>query len=626
LISYWPLDTILAGTKTPDLVSGYDMTLTRMGPTNQVAGKWGNAFIFDNAGQTLLERLDNPGEDLPIFNKSNFTVSVWVNGGQQTDHRVFSEGATANNNPLFNIGTHNTGADASVDSYIRNNSGAVNGDHRHTTAMAYDGTWHHIAYVHRDVGNGQMRAFMYVDGVQDPVVLGPIRPLTANTTSIGGIRRGSASAWFTGMIDEVAVWDRSLSPEEITLLQVTSITNPPSRLQPLTINSFKADVAAVASGDSTVLRWDVSKDATEITIDQGIGNVVPKTSVGIGTNSITLSNTTTFVLTIKRGVDTLSATTTVAVVSGVAPGWSLLDNFDRYGTGQLFGTGYWTDPHGNSAAVVDYKGNRVLQTVTADSIVFLNLQTLTVKEGQTATLFFRLIPGSQSAAGITNIIGLTDKSQRSYADEFVNIGSVVYPSAFTNDGVGLTTNGWFVGARNNVGGGIDFPADALEADTVYNVWIDVTNAPMGDPFYQNDVFTVYMAKEGTATRTAVFQDYVSDRDLFAIDAVLGGMRPDLDKLVVIGNSAAFSAMVDDFYLSKGGYNATVPRAYGFTGGTPPSAVQIGWSGNQVEIRWTSGVLQEASSITGSWTDVTGATIPSYKVTPSTGAKFYRARQ
>jgi hypothetical protein len=73
---------------------------------------------------------------------------------------------------------------------------------------------------------------IYGDGVLDPVVLDPREPLTQNNTSIGGILRSSPSSWFTGLIDDVAIWARALSPDEVQLLQTTTITNPPSRLQP----------------------------------------------------------------------------------------------------------------------------------------------------------------------------------------------------------------------------------------------------------------------------------------------------------------------------------------------------------------------------------------------------------
>ncbi|HEY5912033.1 MAG TPA: LamG-like jellyroll fold domain-containing protein [Verrucomicrobiae bacterium] len=628
IISYWPLNEVV-GNKTVDLVSGYDMTLVNMGLTNVVPGKWGNAFQFDNASQTILQRIDQPGEDLPIYSKSNFTVSLWVMGGYQTDHRVFSEASTAQGSTLFNIGTDNrtTGFDASVDNYIRNDSGATAGDHRHSTAQVFDyANWHHIAYVHRDIGGGQMKAYLFIDGAKDPVVLYPMRPLTPNTTSIGGILRAQASAWFTGNIDEVAVWDRALTPQEIQILQVTQVTNAPSRLQPLAINSFKADLPAVATGGSTVLRWDVSKDATQVTIDQGVGDVTSKTVVGLGATSVTLTNDTTYVLTVKRGVDTLTATTTVAVVDAIAPGWALLDNFDRYPVGPVFSTGYWIDPRGNSAQILDFGGNRVLRTTTSDSIVYLNLQDLTIPEASVCSLFFRIIVTNDSPATITNIVGLTDKTQRNYGDEFSNIGSVLYPTSMTNDLVGIMTNAWYLGARNYPGGGISYPPEPIQTNTVYNVWIDITNATMGVPDYASDTFSVYTQKDGAGARTLLFQDYVSDRDLYAIDPVLGGMRPILDKLVVMGQNAATSALFDDFYLSKGAYNATVPRPYGFTGPVGPlPPLQIGWSGTQLEIRWTTGILQESTSVSGGWSDVPNAVAPSYKVTPGSGAKFYRAR-
>lgn len=629
IISYWPLDTLL-GTKTPDLVSSYDLTAVNMQDTNVVSGRWGNAFLFNNGSQTMLQRIPQAGEDLPITSKSNFSVSFWVNGPVQSDHRVYSEASTAQNNTLFNIGTHNGGTDGTVDIYIRSDSGALNLDHIHSTAIAYDDAWHHIAYVQRDIGNGQMRAFLYVDGTQDPLVIAPIRPLTATTISIGGILRSAPGAWFTGMIDEVAVWDRALSPQEVAILQVTTITNPPSRLQPLAITSFKADLPAVAEGGSTVLRWDVSKDVSQVTISS-VGDVTSMTTGGVGTNAVTPADTTTYILTAKRGVDTLTASTTVAVVKGVTAGWTLLDNFDRYTVPTAIGApGYWTDARGTSAQVVDLQGNPALKTTTGDSDVFLNLRNFSIMEGEAATLFFRIIPGTNTPSTLTNIVGLTDKGQRGYGDSFLNVGPVVYLGPLTNEAFGIETNAWYLGARNgylgnNTSPPVDYPAHPLTSDIVYNVWIDVTNNPMAD--FVSDLFSVYVQVEGVGGRTNLFTDYQSDRDFFYAEPVLGGMFPTLDKLIVLGNNGTYSALFDDFYLSKGGYNATIPKAYGFTGPSGPlPALSIGWEGTQLKISWTTGTLQESSSPEGTWTDVAGAAPPSYTVTPGAGNKFYRARR
>lgn len=627
LISYWPLEGFV-GNKAVDLVSSYDMTAVNMGPANVVPGRWGNAMQFDATPQTLLERLPGPGEGLPIYQHPNFTVSLWVQGGIQGDRRVYSEGSTTNAQPLFNLGTHNTGANGSVDIYIRNDTGVIGGgNHLYSTATAFDFiNWHHILYVQRDVGGGQMRAQLYVDGVLDPVVIPPVRPMTVNAVAIGGIRRASPSAWFTGLIDEVAVWDRALSEAEIGILQVTSITNPPVRTQPLAISQFRADLSTIAAGGSTVLRWDVSKDASQVLITP-LGDVTGDTIVGVGSRVISPGASTTYVLSVIRGSETLSATTSVAVITGVASGWNLLENFDQSALANLAANGYWSDATGNSGQIITPNSNRALRTATANAMNYLNLRNLTINENQGRTLFFRLIPGAANSAALTNIVGLTDKSMRGYGDCVVNIGPVLYIAAFTNDVAGVETNGWYIGARNgwygaNTSAPIDYTTTPLEAGAVYNVWINVTNQPLGE--FLDDTFSVYIAKEGDATRTLLFDNYRSDRDPWHVDVVLGGMLPILDKLIVLGNNASFSALFDDFYLSASGYLNTVPRPYGYTGPQPgPLAIQQ--VGDQLQIQWSDGVLQNAPTAEGPFTDVPGNPTSPYPVTPSGAAMFYRSR-
>ena len=108
LVAYWPLDEV-QGNKTPDLVSGYDMTLNNLTTNDLVAGVSGNCFSFSNARQTMLSRVHSASDDLPINKHDAFTVSLWtkLNGTGQNDLRVFSEGNTGISDPLFNLGTHN---------------------------------------------------------------------------------------------------------------------------------------------------------------------------------------------------------------------------------------------------------------------------------------------------------------------------------------------------------------------------------------------------------------------------------------------------------------------------------------------------------------------------------------
>ena len=51
LVSYWPLD-IIEGTKTPDIASGYDLTLEKLDSDDLITGVLGNAFRFTASQST----------------------------------------------------------------------------------------------------------------------------------------------------------------------------------------------------------------------------------------------------------------------------------------------------------------------------------------------------------------------------------------------------------------------------------------------------------------------------------------------------------------------------------------------------------------------------------------------
>ncbi len=620
VVAYWPLDEA-QGSKTPDIASGFDLDLVNLSAADVKPGKWGNAFQFDLARQTLLSRVHVAGEALPIYQHPDFSVSMWVKGPVQSDKRVFSEGSTRTSQPLFNIGTHNTGADGTVDSYIRTDGGATSGDHRHSVGAAFDDTWHHIAYIQRDVG-GTMQATLYVDGVKDDVVLGPVRPMTANTTSIGGILRATPSAWYTGLIDDVVLWNRALSEAEILLLSQAVMPTPPAKVQPLGINAFKADLPAVAAGDEVTLRWDVSKSATEITIEPGIGNVTAQTVAGVGSKLVKVAGTTAYTLTVKRGTESLTANFTLSVIDGVAANWTLLDNFDRYNVGPLANTGWWRDLRGEFAQVEDVGGNRLLSIRSTDSVAVLSLGGLRITEGQQRTLFFRMIPRGEPVAVLQHLIGLTDVNLRAFGDVDDNVGPIFYAN------FDPASPGWFPGARNGVGGIIDYAGTALETNAVYNVWINIRNVPMADASSPNDVFTILLRKDSEATSQEVFKDYLSDRDPSLVDVILGGMAPDLDKLIVGGNNTADSALFDDFYVSDAGFNTSVPRAYGFSAaiGSEPPKVALARVAESLRVTWTGGVLESSTAITGPWAPVPGSPTSPYTAAPTAAATFYRARQ
>ncbi len=221
LFVYLPFDEITGGF-TPDLSgNGRDGQLDNIGSDNLVPGRFGQAFHFSNDEQTLVFLVGHS-----VTSGPEFTISFWVNavGAGQNDLRLFSEGSQLSGNPLFNLGTHNAGVDGTIDVYIRN-QGAELVNHLHSTSTALDGTWHHIAWVDSgDVGT------LYIDGVAEPDPLNSLEhgvgaTLPLDTMSFGGILRANPSHHFTGLLDDAAVWETALSPEDIAML-ASGTTSP----------------------------------------------------------------------------------------------------------------------------------------------------------------------------------------------------------------------------------------------------------------------------------------------------------------------------------------------------------------------------------------------------------------
>lgn len=214
LVAYYPLDgnfdDASGNGNNGTLVGGaaYD------GNVPAVLGA-GQSVAFDGMAGTYGNIQNSAATGgLALTTLPSFSVSMWVNGDgtANSDDRVFSEGMTTNNNPLFNVGTHNTGANGTVDVFVRN--GATFG-HAYSAGTAFDGNWHHILFS----GGSDGLLDLWIDGTFDTQFdYSAVPAFTPDTTTIGGILRGSDCCNFLGNIDEVSFWDRDLNATEIGML------------------------------------------------------------------------------------------------------------------------------------------------------------------------------------------------------------------------------------------------------------------------------------------------------------------------------------------------------------------------------------------------------------------------
>ncbi len=184
---------------------------TNDGAANKsVGGQFDQAISFDGTDDYIL---------IPRPITDDFTISFWfsstqVVGGSTTQWwqgRGLVDGEVVGNFDDFGV---------SLGSGGRVHFGVGFGPDVTITSPGAtplnDGQWHHVAAT-RDGTTGAM--ILYVDGVQASSGAGSTNSRTASPNlRIGSLQSGVAGRFFNGLIDEVTVFDRTLSAGEVVAL------------------------------------------------------------------------------------------------------------------------------------------------------------------------------------------------------------------------------------------------------------------------------------------------------------------------------------------------------------------------------------------------------------------------
>ena len=225
-------------------------------------GKSGQAFFLDGASYVNIPHN-------PVYNSmtTNFTVEGWIkiNTFVGDDDTVISKGNDAwrlqrrpGTNSLRFV-TNHSGANHDLDSNINVN----------------DGAWHHVAAVYR---NGSK--LIWIDGALDNGVTISPPSVTTNTADIRiGDNSDVPGRFFSGMIDEVTIYDRGLTDDEIRGL-------------------FKAGLAGKLKDENTSIGFGLSDSEAYPTnatyeVPNSKSSVSPQSStVTIGDATITFASVT----------------------------------------------------------------------------------------------------------------------------------------------------------------------------------------------------------------------------------------------------------------------------------------------------------------------------------------------
>ena len=160
------------------------------------------------------------------------TISMWVKTNVTTLNQVFAEWGTNSTGARFGLRMEEKSDQSG--SKIGGIRTEINGDYRTTaaseTAMINDNLWHHIATVYTGTTGQLEDVSMYIDGVLVSVAdLNTSTPvntmLSTNKLSIGS-RVGVNTNVYSGLMDEVGIWSRALSPAEIGQLASGAVPIP----------------------------------------------------------------------------------------------------------------------------------------------------------------------------------------------------------------------------------------------------------------------------------------------------------------------------------------------------------------------------------------------------------------
>jgi len=206
LVAYWTFDEA-QGNVALDL-SGKGNTGTVQG-AKRVPGLVGGALDFDGATSRVRVRSAaslNPG--------AAFSVEAWVNLRSNSGPRVIvSKWDDVNQRWSYIFKKHNSadGLRIELSKQVHNDLVDLGG-----ASPLPLGRWTHVAATY-DAATGAAR--LYVNGALDASAqLGaPSAPIKASAADllIGAVNPGRESEFFDGLLDEVKLWNRALSPREV---------------------------------------------------------------------------------------------------------------------------------------------------------------------------------------------------------------------------------------------------------------------------------------------------------------------------------------------------------------------------------------------------------------------------
>lgn len=207
LVAYWPFDTA-SGATIPDVLGAHDAACAGTACPSSVPGHRGQGYLFDGVDDCVT--VPDPG----VFQLPQFTLSLWAQqsitqAGSQISKLVGPAAGQANS---WQIESGNgTGYPLDGASFTT----APNGFLWSAPSTLKLGQWQHLA-----ASFDGTSLVLYVDGAVAASAISGALTYDAGAVSIGCDDNGGPAVDenYQGVLDEVQIYNRALSPGEIQVL------------------------------------------------------------------------------------------------------------------------------------------------------------------------------------------------------------------------------------------------------------------------------------------------------------------------------------------------------------------------------------------------------------------------
>jgi hypothetical protein len=212
LVGYWKMDEATWSGTLNEVVdsSGIGNHGTAQGATGGKAyptgGKFGNGGYFDGVDDYVSTSTTHVGQT------PGFTISAWYKTtvNNSNTKTIYSEGNTGNDSPKVELFVMDNVA---YFQYRDNSNNQAEASYSNS-GLVYDGNWHHIVAVNY----ASNKSVLYYDGLLVSTSTANVSGVSLNSSAIGAIMRTTTTHNFSGSVDDVRVYNRTLSQVEVSQL------------------------------------------------------------------------------------------------------------------------------------------------------------------------------------------------------------------------------------------------------------------------------------------------------------------------------------------------------------------------------------------------------------------------